>query len=113
VKDNFLEKNNEQVITPEDIEHIAHLSRLELRGGDREVFAKQLNNILGYVNTLQKLETEGIDPTFHPAPLSNVMRKDEVKPSLSREDALKNAPQKEDHFFRMPPVIESGFIPDV
>ena len=105
--------NSEQVITPGEVEHIAHLSRIELRAGDREIFAKQLNSILGYVNMLEEIDTDGIDPTYHPAPLSNVMRKDEIKPSLTREEALKNAPQKEDHFFKMPPVIGTDFIPDV
>jgi aspartyl-tRNA(Asn)/glutamyl-tRNA(Gln) amidotransferase subunit C len=113
VKNYYSETTAKQVITPEEVEHIAHLSRLELRAGDREIFAKQLNCILGYVTTLEEIDTDGIDPTFHPAPLSNVMRKDEIKKSLPREETIKNAPQKEDHYFRMPPVLGSSFIPDV
>jgi aspartyl-tRNA(Asn)/glutamyl-tRNA(Gln) amidotransferase subunit C len=112
MKNKHIQEQDSHVITPDEIDHIAHLSRIELRGGDREIFADQLNSILGYVNTLQEIDTDGIEPTFHPAPLSTVMRKDELKPSLPREDVLKNAPQKEDNFFKMPSILGPSFLPD-
>jgi aspartyl-tRNA(Asn)/glutamyl-tRNA(Gln) amidotransferase subunit C len=92
-------------ITPAQVEHIAHLARIELREGDRERFAHQLGDILGYVNTLQKLDTTGIDPTFLVTPRSNVMREDDPAPSFTPDEALKNAPGREDDYFKTPRIL--------
>lgn len=86
--------------------HVARLARLAL--GDEEVqrFAEQLDDILRAAARLQELNTEGVDPTFYPLPLHNVMRPDEVRPSLPREQVLHNAPDQENHMFKVPRIIE-------
>lgn len=93
-------------ITPDEVRHVARLARLAL--GDEEVrrFAEQLDDILRAAARLQELNTEGVDPTFYPLPLHNVMRPDEVRPSLPREQVLQNAPDQENHMFKVPRIIE-------
>lgn len=98
-------KKNKDLITPEQIERIAHLSRLELLEGDRERFTKQLKDILEYVNLLQNLDTEDIDPTFLIAPLSNVLRKNTERQSMTAGAALSIAPSREDDYFKMPRIL--------
>jgi aspartyl-tRNA(Asn)/glutamyl-tRNA(Gln) amidotransferase subunit C len=93
-------------ITRKDVENVALLSRLELGESDIVKFTGQLNAILDYVDMLDKVNTEGVQPTAHVLPLKNVMRADEVKPSLPREDALANAPEQEDGYFKVPKVME-------
>ncbi len=93
-------------ITRKDVENVALLSRLELGESDIVKFTGQLNAILDYVRLLDKVNTEGVQPTAHVLPLKNVMRADEVKPSLPREDALANAPEQEDGYFKVPKVME-------
>jgi aspartyl-tRNA(Asn)/glutamyl-tRNA(Gln) amidotransferase subunit C len=102
-----------QIITKDQVEHIAHLCRIELREGDSEKFSKQLEEIIGYVNKMQSLNTEGIDPTFLTAPLFNVLRKDEVKPSLTLEQVLLNAPDREDNYFKMPRILGTDGAPKI
>ncbi len=93
-------------ITRKDVEHVALLSRLELNESEVAKFTGQLNAILDYIEVLNKVDTTGIEPTAHVLPLKNVMRVDEVKPSLPRELALANAPEQEDGYFKVPKVIE-------
>ncbi len=89
-----------------DVEHIAHLARLSLSEADREKFGEQLSGILAYVEKLKELDTAGVEPTSHVLEISNVMREDVVRPSLSKADALINAPEKTDDFYRVPKIIE-------
>lgn len=93
-------------ISIKDVEHVANLARLELSDADKEQFAGQLNAILKYAEKLNELNTDGIEPTSHVLPLANVMRDDEVKPSLPVEKALLNAPEAEDGHFKVPAVLE-------
>ncbi|WP_027094523.1 Asp-tRNA(Asn)/Glu-tRNA(Gln) amidotransferase subunit GatC [Cohnella thermotolerans] len=93
-------------ITVKDVEHVANLARLELSEAEKEQFAGQLNAILEYAEKLNELNTEGIEPTSHVLPLYNVMREDEVRPSLPAEKALSNAPEEEDGHFKVPAVLE-------
>ena len=93
-------------ITGKDVEHVALLSRLEMRDGDVEKFTGQLNAILDYIDVLSKVDTTGVEPTAHVLPLKNVMRADEVRPSLPREQALANAPEAEDGYFKVPKILE-------
>jgi len=88
------------------VRHIALLSRLEL--SDREVteFSGQLSAILEYVEQLNRLDTEGVEPTAHPLPLRNVFRTDEPDEPLPLDAALANAPQRAGSFFKTPKVIE-------
>lgn len=94
------------MITPEDVEHVAELARLELTAAEKEQFIAQLNSILTYINQLNELDTTDVEPTSHVIPMSNVFRDDEVCPSLDRELALHNAPEESHFFFKVPRIIE-------
>ncbi|HML35100.1 Asp-tRNA(Asn)/Glu-tRNA(Gln) amidotransferase subunit GatC [Sporomusa sphaeroides] len=93
-------------INRQDVETVALLSRLEMTPEELEAYAGQLNAILEYADILNKLDTKGVEPTAHVLPLKNVMRPDEVKPSLPRELALTNAPEAEDGYFKVPKIME-------
>lgn len=93
-------------VSREDVERVALLSRLEIGESDAARFTGQLNAILGYVEILEKVDTEGVEPTAHVLPLKNVLRPDEVRPSLDREAALANAPEREDGYFKVPSIME-------
>jgi aspartyl-tRNA(Asn)/glutamyl-tRNA(Gln) amidotransferase subunit C len=93
-------------ITFEQVEYIAKLARLEFSDSEKDKLAGELNKILQYMDKLNELDTSGVEPLSHPIEVTNVMRFDEVKPSLSSEEALKNAPSKEKGFFKVPKVIK-------
>lgn len=88
------------------IEHIAHLARLSLSGKEKELFGSQLDSILSYMDKLNELDTRDIEPTSHVIAISNITRDDLHRPSLDREDALMNAPDKTERFYRVPKIIE-------
>jgi len=88
------------------VEHVAKLARLELGPEDLERYGKQLGAILDYIAQLEKLDLKDVEPLVHPAETSNVFRADEPRPSLPREEALKNAPEKTGDFFVVPKVVE-------
>ncbi len=92
-------------VTKQDVEHIAKLARLEFPDEENEKFTKQFNEILSYIEQLNKLDTSNVEPLSHVIELSNVFRKDEVKPGLTTDEALQNAPARTDKFFRVPKVI--------
>ena len=92
-------------ITIKDVEHIAKLAKLEFTDAEKEKFTHQLNQILEYVEQMNKLDTSRIEPLSHVIELSNVFRVDEVKQGVSTEEALKNAPSKTEEFFKVPKVI--------
>jgi len=92
-------------VTIKDVEHIARLARLEFSEEEKQKFTHQLNQILAYMEQLNKLDTSAVEPLSHVIELSNVFRPDEVKPGLTPEEALKNAPAKTDKFFKVPKVI--------
>jgi len=89
-----------------DVEHIAQLARLALTDPEREKFAAQLASILSYVEKLKELDTSGIEPTSHVVTIGNVMREDKVSPSLAKDVALMNAPDRAGDFYRVPKIIE-------
>jgi aspartyl-tRNA(Asn)/glutamyl-tRNA(Gln) amidotransferase subunit C len=89
-----------------DVEHVAYLARLGLEPAEKERLQAELAKILDYVQVLQRLDTEAIPPTAQVIPLQNVMRPDEVRPSLSVESVLANAPAHEDTFIRVAAVLE-------
>jgi len=93
-------------ISKKKIEHIASLARLHLSEEEKELFSSQLSSILEYMEKLNELDTNDIEPTSHVLPLSNVMKDDMLKPSIPREKALMNAPDHTDKFFRVPKIIE-------
>jgi aspartyl-tRNA(Asn)/glutamyl-tRNA(Gln) amidotransferase subunit C len=89
-----------------DVDHVARLARLTLTGEDKARIGEQLAKILTYIDTLNRLDTEDVEPTTHAVPVVNVMRDDEVGPCLSPEEALANAPDRVNGFFRVPRIIE-------
>lgn len=93
-------------ITVADVEKVARLARLELSSGEKELFAGQIDAILGYVEKLKELDTGGIVPTSHAVPMENAFREDVVQPSIGVEKALANAPKSAGTFFAVPKVIE-------
>ncbi|WP_333652290.1 Asp-tRNA(Asn)/Glu-tRNA(Gln) amidotransferase subunit GatC [Dissulfurispira sp.] len=93
-------------ITSEDVKHIARLSRLSLSDKEIDIFSGQLSSIIEYVEQLNSLDTSNIEPTSHVIPLNNVMRDDIPAASLPVEDALKNAPDSTEKFYRVPKIIE-------
>ncbi|MBS1114354.1 MAG: aspartyl/glutamyl-tRNA(Asn/Gln) amidotransferase subunit [Nitrospirae bacterium] len=88
------------------IEHLGRLARLSVSDDEKILFAKQIDNILHYMDKLNELDTGNIEPTSHVISLSNVVREDLREHSLDREDALRNAPDKTNKFFRVPKIIE-------
>lgn len=92
-------------VTVKDVEHIAKLARLEFSAEEKEKFTHQLNQILKYVEKLNELDTSKVEPLSQIVEGSNRFREDVVKPGLSTEEALKNAPAKTGKFFKVPKVI--------
>ena len=93
-------------LTTDEIHHIARLARIALTDDEVTRFTSQLSGILDHFAVLSAAPTEGLEPTAHPLPLSNVMRADEVAPSLPRPAVLANAPEQEDGLFRVRAVLE-------
>ncbi|MEF9426441.1 MAG: Asp-tRNA(Asn)/Glu-tRNA(Gln) amidotransferase subunit GatC [Candidatus Mariimomonas ferrooxydans] len=89
-----------------DIGHIAMLARLELTKEEKKLFSKQIESIIEYIDKLNELDTTSVEPTAHVLPIKNVFREDELKPSLPKDEALKNAPDRTNDFYRVPKIIE-------
>ena len=89
-----------------DIKYVAHLARIELSPEEEKKLASQVGNILGYIEKLNELDVSVVEPTAHAVPLINVTRPDQTGPSLSREDALRNAPAKANGLFIVPKIVE-------
>ncbi len=92
-------------ITKKDVEYIANLSRLEITEEEKEAYSKQLSEILSHVENLNELNTENTEPTYYPIDMSNVMRKDIVKPSLDKNKVFASAPLVENNAFKVPKII--------
>jgi aspartyl-tRNA(Asn)/glutamyl-tRNA(Gln) amidotransferase subunit C len=92
-------------VTKKDIEKIAELAKLKFSDEELQNFTPQMNEILNYMEKLNELDTENVEPLSHPAEQTNVFREDKLKPSVSTGDALKNAPSKDDKHFKVPKVI--------
>jgi aspartyl-tRNA(Asn)/glutamyl-tRNA(Gln) amidotransferase subunit C len=93
-------------LTAEDVRWVAHLARLELSDAELEVMTRQLSAVIDYVNQLQQVDTEGVEPLAHPLPIHNVFREDELQPSLPVEAALANAPDRRGDFYAVPAVLD-------
>ncbi len=93
-------------ITKQEVEHVAKLARLELSETEKDTYAKQLSQILSYMQTLNRYDTTGIEPTATVLGETNVMREDTVGPSLTVDQALANAPEREGGYFQVPKIIE-------
>ncbi|TMW71117.1 Asp-tRNA(Asn)/Glu-tRNA(Gln) amidotransferase subunit GatC [Alteribacter natronophilus] len=93
-------------ITKSQIKHVAHLARLEFSDHEVEMFSEQLDQIINFAEQLNELDTDNVVPTSHVFDVRNVLREDEVKPSLSQEEALENAPAQKDGQMKIPTVFE-------
>ncbi len=93
-------------ISKEQVKHVANLARLALTDEEVEKMTKQLGDIINYAELLNELDTENVKPTTHVLDLKNVMRKDEPRDWISKEDALKNAPDQKDGQFRVPSILD-------
>lgn len=93
-------------VSKKDVEYIANLARLEFSNSEIENFTDQLNQILQYVDKLNELDTDNVEPLSHPVENVNVFRDDILKPTVSRMEALKNAPEANDEFFKVPKIIK-------
>jgi len=91
-------------ISRDEVVHVARLARLALTEEELDRFAGQLDAILEAVGKVAELDLSGVEPTLHPLALSNVWAEDEPRPSLDVEEALANAPDREDDAFRVPPA---------
>ncbi len=92
-------------ITREEVAHLGRLSRLELKDEELDHFADQLDEIIGAVARVSEVAGEDVSPTSHPLPLTNVMRPDAVRPSLTPEQALSGAPAQEQQRFKVPQIL--------
>lgn len=90
------------------VDHVARLARLDLSEEERERMRGELSDILEHVETIQGMDLEDVEPTSHALPIKNIMRPDEVKRSLTVDDALANAPEREDGRFRVPRIVEDA-----
>ena len=98
---------SEEEFSKETVEYISKLALLDLNDEEKEKFSKQLSDILVYFKKLNDLDTENIPPTTHAIEtLKNIFREDEIRESLSNEDALKNAEHKQDGYFKAPRILK-------
>ena len=93
-------------ISQNTVQYVADLTRIQLEPKELEHLSQQLQDILGFIDTLNKLDVEKIKPTSHILPLSNVLREDIANASLDPSKALQNAPLKDGNFFIVPKIIE-------
>lgn len=91
-----------------EVRHVAMLARLALTDGQVETLRTELNSILGHIESIQQLDLEGVEPMTHAIPVVNETREDVVKPGLSRELALLNAPDSEEGAFKIPRIVGGG-----
>jgi len=89
-----------------DVKYVAHLARLSLSPEEEQKIGAQLGHILSYIEKLKEVDVSGVEPTAHPFPLTNVTRPDQVAPSISNEDALRNAPAQANGLFMVPRILE-------
>lgn len=92
------------MITVKDVEHVAKLARLELTEEEKEKFTSQLGDVLKYVEQMNEVDTSDVEPMSHAIDFVNVMREDEVKYEQTKEELMKNAPDAEDGFFKVPKI---------
>jgi len=97
---------SEKLITIKEVEHVAKLARLNLSEDEKIKFADQLGKLLDYFNQLKEVDTQNVEPMAHPVQAVNVVREDIITESCSRQEILKNAPQEEDGYFKVPKIID-------
>ncbi len=93
-------------VDKKEVEYVAMLARIELSEEEKEIFSNQMSTILGFFDRLSEVNTENISPTSHVLDLVNAFRDDEALASLDVEEGLRNAPDREDRFFRVPKILD-------
>ncbi len=97
-----------QKLTREEVAKVAHLARLKLSDQELDTFTSQLGQVLEYVDVLNEIDTENVEPMAHAIEVSNVFREDEVCSSLSRDAALQNAPLSDGKYYLVPQILENA-----
>ena len=92
-------------ITEDIVDHIAHLARLEFEGEKKEAITEDLERIVDFMDVLKEVDTDGVEPLIYMTNEINNLREDVAKDTVTHEEALKNAPQKDSDFFRIPKVL--------
>ena len=90
------------------VKKVAKLSRLELTSEEVEEFAGQLSAILDYMEKMNELDTDNVEPLAHCLPITNVLREDQIKESLGTDKTLANAPQRDGEFFKVPKILDDS-----
>ena len=93
------------MITREDVEHISWLASIKIADEEKDELVEQFNSILEYFHQLDEVETDGVEPTYRVVDLANIFREDIASKSLSQEEALKNAPRRENGYFKSPRIV--------
>jgi aspartyl-tRNA(Asn)/glutamyl-tRNA(Gln) amidotransferase subunit C len=96
----------EPKISLEEVEHVARLARLVLSPEDKARMRAELDGILAYIDKLRRVNIDGVEPTSHAVPVTNIMRDDELRASFPADEMLANAPDRHGDFFRVPKIIE-------
>ena len=89
-----------------DLQHVVKLARIELSPEEEQRIGPQLSEIIQYVEKLNELDVEDIEPTAHAVQLTNVLREDQLRPALSQDDAMRNAPKSAKGLFVVPKIVE-------
>ena len=95
-------------LRPDEVRWVAHLARLSLTDAELEAMTRQLGSIVEYVDQLQKVNTDEIEPLAHALAVHNVFREDVIRPSLTNEQALANAPDQADGHFKVPKILDDN-----
>lgn len=93
-------------VSEKEVHYVANLARLQFSENEAKSLAKDMNKILGYMDLLNELDTTNVEPLEHVIEMESRLRKDEALPTISHEEALKNAPDADSDYFRVPKVIE-------
>jgi aspartyl-tRNA(Asn)/glutamyl-tRNA(Gln) amidotransferase subunit C len=95
----------DDMITKEDVEHISWLASIKIEDEEKDEFVEQFNSILEYFHQLDEVDTDGVEPTYRVVDLANIFREDVALESLTQEEALKNAPRRENGYFKSPRIV--------
>lgn len=106
MKVKVLLKEQKALITIKEVEHVARLARLAVSDEEKEMFTRQLADIVDYIHLLNEVDTENVEPMAHAIPMTNVLREDIAENNFDREDMLAISPYEEDGFIRVPKIID-------
>jgi aspartyl-tRNA(Asn)/glutamyl-tRNA(Gln) amidotransferase subunit C len=93
-------------ITTQTVDKLSNLAQLQFSETEKEEIKADLNKMIGFIEQLEKIDTKGVEPLLHISDAVNVLREDKIAGSISREDALLNAPSSDGQFFTVPKVIK-------